>query len=218
MTQILLIIGIVAVAPTLILAIRNIRKANVECNQYKTNSEELAEDKRALERRNAELVAENGRDRAELRKEITTLVHHQLTEKIETLEDRLRIMAGYAFRMPTGPNVRLVNSPIGIFAIEAVTSGYFTNCAIYVYLPLGFEYTPEMADQFRARTGGKFLLDRPRHNDLAGAIITAGLDYEAHLAGRQGYFKDGTCPDLDETAAILASMSYLTPAGALVSA
>ncbi len=130
--------------------------------------------------------------------------HSQQLTDLHRVINRLH---GQVFRIPRGKNVRELDTPIGRFVI-CRSRGYFCDSAIFVYFPIGFGFSQEIADVVRKETEGRFIMDPAPGSSSGGdnaadAIITAGLDHQAFLEGKQGYFKESFPPDLDEMADIL---------------
>jgi hypothetical protein len=115
-----------------------------------------------------------------------------------------------ANRLPVGDYVREVNTPIGTFCIMQL-GGYYGDSAVFVYFPQGVGMRTDIVEAFHKAMNGKFYMDPAPGSsnggdDLADAIITAGLDWDAYQRGEKGYFKCSESPQLDDVARVLTNV------------
>lgn len=123
------------------------------------------------------------------------------SDRIESLRRHVARLKHQVNRLPVGKSVRVVESRIGTFAIAKQENGYYSRAALFVYFPIGFGFSQEVADAFRHETNNRYLMDpAPRSSDggddTADAIITAGLGFDALIRPR----------DLDEVAGVLSTI------------
>lgn len=146
------------------------------------------------------------REYHELRAQLATL-QRQYRQVPAEIRRRIERQGEEPYQLPDDRASRLLSTSVGEITLQAA-SGYHRGTAIFVFFPSGFKLSKELAACFTKLTDGEFQLDPAPGssnggNDNADAIISAGLDHSAYLAGDQGYFKNSSAPRLDMAAAAL---------------
>lgn len=106
--------------------------------------------------------------------------------------------------VPNDAQQVVIPTEIGEVTLQAA-EGYYRGAGIFVFLPDGASHDPLVARAFNRVTDGEFHLDRAPISSMGGistadGLITAGLDYAAHCARKQGYFKSSTPPTMEQAA------------------
>ncbi len=180
---------------------------SVKLRRKTTECKRLVSCNRSLDKRNDELDFQVSKTKENIAAELLEPYRRRHHTIVEGLNERLMRAYDLCFRLPIGQRTRIVDSPIGSFAIRTI-GGYYGESAIFVYFPIGFGFSTEVAKAVHEATDGAFVMEpAPGSSDggdgCADAIITAGRDYAAFQRGKQGYFKMSPPPDLDDIAAVL---------------